>query len=234
MRFYRDFCATLPDEISVWAMLRAAPPLPFIPAEWHGKLILMFAVCAVGDHAAAQAALKPLREYGKPICEAIQPYPYAAWQRVLDPLHVAGARNYWKSHNLHELSDGAIDAIIEGVKHLPSRHSEVLIAQMGGAVSRVPQESTAYPDRAAQFILNIHGRWATLEEDRRGITWTRTLYDTVRPFASGSHYVNFMTGDEAGKAAGAYGPAFQQLRELKQKWDPTNMFRMNQNIHPGS
>lgn len=232
LRFYREFCATLPDEISVWAVLRRAPPLPFLPAEWHGKLILIFAVCALGDHSQAQAALKPLREYGKPIADVIGPTPYATWQRIFDPLLTPGARNYWKSHNFHELSDGAIDAMIEGAKHFPSAHSEIIIAQLGGAVSRIPQEETAYPDRAAKFIMNVHGRWGTMEEDRPGITWARSVFDAVTPFASGGRYVNFMTGDELDRVSGAYGPGYQRLQDLKRKWDPNNMFRLNQNIKP--
>jgi FAD/FMN-containing dehydrogenase len=232
LRNYREFCATAPDDVSVWVVMRKAPPLPFLPDEWHGKEVLVFAVCCAGDIAGGEAVLKPLREFGQPIADVIAPQPFAAWQAAFDPLLTPGARNYWKSHDFDELADGAIDAVIDAVGKLPSPHCEIFIAQMGGATSRVAPDATAYRDRNVNFIMNLHGRWETETEDNTGIAWSRAAFEATRPYATGGVYVNFMTAEESERVPSAYGSSYQRLVELKRKYDPTNLLCMNQNIKP--
>lgn len=232
LRFYRDFCATLPDDITVWAVMRHAPPLPFLPPEWHGKEILVLAACAVGDMAAAEAALKPLRDFGNPIADVIGPHPFVGWQTAFDPLLGPGARNYWKTHDFEELTDDLIDSLMETMKSFAAPDCEVFLGQMGGATSRVSPDATAYRDRGVKFIMNVHGRWDTPAQDATGIAWARGIFNATTPHATGGAYVNFLTEEEGDRVAEAYGTGYQRLVELKRKYDPDNLFCTNQNIKP--
>jgi len=230
---YRKFVASAPEEVTAWIVLRKAPPLPFLPPEVHGKEILVFAVCAIGDTQKAEKAVAPLRALGKPIADVVGPTPFVGWQTALDPLLTPGARNYWKSHDFKKLDDGFIDAVLDAVKHLPTEECEVFLGHLGGAVNRVPANATAYPHRDVDFIMNIHTRWRDAAQDQECIAWARKLFDAATPFATGGVYVNFMPGDETQRVQkGAYGPNYDRLAKLKAKYDPNNLFCMNQNIKP--
>ncbi len=229
--FYRDFCATLPDELSVWAVMRHAPPLPFLPEDFHGQLMLAFATVYAGDPEEGERLLAPLREWGDPVADVIQLNPYAGFQQAFDPLLEPGARNYWKSHNFTELSDGLIDTLIGYVENLPSPESEIFLAQMGGATNRVPADATAYPHRDAEYIMNVHTRWTDAGQDAECVAWARDFFGATEPFATGGVYVNFVSEDE-GRTEAAYGDNYARLAELKQKYDPDNLFRTNQNVAP--
>ena len=230
---YRRFVATAPDEVTAWVVLRKAPPLPFLPPEVHGKEILVFAVCAVGDKAKAEKAVAPLRALGKPIADVIGPSPFAGWQTAFDPLLTPGARNYWKSHDFTKLDDGFIQVLLDAVKTLPTPECEIFLGQLGGAINRVKADATAYPHRDVEFIMNIHTRWRDAAEDAKCIAWTRKVFEAATPFATGGVYVNFMPEDEGQRVPkGAYGPNYERLAKLKAKFDPANLFRMNQNIKP--
>jgi FAD/FMN-containing dehydrogenase len=230
---YRRFVAEAPDEVTAWVVLRKAPPLPFLPAEVHGQEVLVFAVCAVGDVQEAGKALAPLRALGKPIADVIGPTPFAVWQTAFDPLLTPGARNYWKSHDFKTLDDGFIQLVIDAVGRLPGPECEIFIASLGGAINRVPSDATAYPHRDVEFAMNIHTRWRDAAEDQEFIARTRQIFDAAAPFATGGVYVNFMPEDDAERVpGGAYGTNYKRLTKLKAKLDPTNLFRMNQNITP--
>jgi len=162
---YRDFVASAPEELNVWALLRKAPPLPFLPASVHGTEVVVLVPFYVGDAAQGRALMEPLRRFGTPLGEHLGAQPYAQWQKAFDPLLAPGARNYWKSHNLTELRDGALDAIVEFGGKLPSPQCEIFIALIAGAASRVPAEATAYRPRDARFVLNVHGRWEERADD---------------------------------------------------------------------
>jgi hypothetical protein len=213
--------------------MRKAPPLPFLPAEVHGKEILIFALCYAGDPARGRQAVAPIQALGKPIADVVGPSPFVGWQSVFDPLLAPGARNYWKSHDFVELSDGAIQVIVEAVGRLPSPDCEVFIGNLGGAVNRVPAQATAYPHRDVQFVMNVHTRWSDVARDEACIGWARQLFEALKPHATGGVYVNFMPEDETQRVSqGAYGPNYLRLAKLKAKYDPGNLFRMNQNIPP--
>ena len=141
---YRTFVAHAPDELSVWVVLRKAPPLPFLPESAHGTDMIVLAFLYAGDPAVGNALIAPLSGFGTPLGVAVGVQPYAAWQQTFDPLLVPGARNYWKSHNFTELSDGLFDAAIDAARNVPSPHSEIFIASLGGATARPATESTAY------------------------------------------------------------------------------------------
>ncbi len=229
---YRDFVATMPDELSVWMVTRKAPPLPFLPEEVHGKEIVALAVFYAGDPAEGEKLIEPLRSFGTPYGEHVGAQPYAAWQQAFDPLLGPGARNYWKSHNFTELSDGLLDSIIEYAGRLPSPQCEIFIGALGGQTNRVAPDTTAYAHRNIEFVMNVHGRWDRSEDDDRCITWAREFFTKSAPYATGGVYVNFMTEEERDRVGAAYGPNYDRLVELKTKFDPTNLFRLNQNIPP--
>jgi FAD/FMN-containing dehydrogenase len=235
LREYRRLAATAPDELCCWAVMRKAPPLPFLPPEVHGTEVLVLALCHSGDLATGEKATAPFKAIGKPIADVVGPAPYAAWQTAFDPLLTAGERNYWKSHDFVELTDPLIEVLLEAVRHLPTPQCEIFIAGLGGAINRVPVEATAYPHRHVQFVVNVHTRWSHPAEDAACIGWARELHDAAAPFATGGVYVNFMPGDETQRVrSGAYGPNYDRLATLKAKYDPKNLFRMNQNVAPAA
>jgi FAD/FMN-containing dehydrogenase len=229
---YREWAPSLPDEAAVWFVSRQAPPLPFLPPEWHGKEIVAFAVFHAGDVATAEKVLAPVQAFGTPIGAHVGMMPYTAWQQVLDPLLTPGMRNYWKSHNLTALPDGLIDALIEAVRALPSPHTELAFGAMGGQTTRVAKDATAYPHRDTLWAMNVHGRWEKPEEDERAIAWARAFFEKAKPFATGGVYVNFMTAEETGRVRSAYGANYDRLAKVKSTYDPENMFRTNFNITP--
>jgi FAD/FMN-containing dehydrogenase len=230
---YRRFVASAPDEVTAWVVLRKAPPLPFLPAEVHGQEVVVFAVCALGGRAAAERAVAPLRALGTPIADVIGPAPFAGWQTAFDPLLTPGARNYWKSHDFRQLDDGLIDVLLDAAGRLPSPECEIFIAHLGGAVNRVAADATAYPHRDVHFVVNVHTRWRDASADGGAIGWTRGVFDAMAPFATGGVYVNFMPEDETQRIQpGAYGANYARLARIKAPYDPTNLFRLNQNIAP--
>jgi FAD/FMN-containing dehydrogenase len=229
---WRNWIPKMPREMSVWCVIRKAPPLPFLPAQVHGQEVVVLALLHAGRMERGKRAAGTLRRFGKPVGEHVGPMPYTAWQQAFDPLLAPGARNYWKSHNLKELPDGAIDKILEFSGRLPSPHCEILAVALGGKINRVPVDASAYAQRDAEFLMNVHGRWESAAEDEAGISWSRELFRAVAPFASGGVYVNFMTAEEGDRVRAAYGPNFARLAEIKAKYDPTNLFRLNQNIPP--
>jgi FAD/FMN-containing dehydrogenase len=231
---FRRIANEAPDELTTWVVMRKAPPLPFLPTEWHGKEVLIFAACYSGDLKEGEKATKALRALGKPIVDVISPHPFAGWQAAFDPLLTPGARNYWKSHDFTDLPDAAIKVILDAVRTLPSPECEVFIAHVGGAMARVPANATAWPNRDAHFIMNVHTRWRDKAQDGACVAWARQLFESVAPFASGSVYVNFMPDDEKERVEKAYGSNYRRLAEIKRRYDPGNLFRMNQNIQPTS
>jgi FAD/FMN-containing dehydrogenase len=234
LHYYREFTAQAPDELTVWVVMRKAPPLPFLPEEVHGTEVVVLAALYAGDMKDGEKALAPLREFGNPIADVISPHPFTGFQAAFDPLLTPGQRNYWKSHDFLELSDELLDKLIEYVGTLPDPQSEVFIAQMGGATNRVAPDATAYRHRDAQFVMNVHGRWSNAADDERCIAWCRELFDAATPYATGGVYVNFMTEEEEKRVEDAYGASYQRLVDLKDKYDATNLFRMNQNVRPAA
>ena len=231
---YRQAASKAPDELTVWVVLRQAPPLPFLPTEVHGKEILVFAVCYTGDEADGKRELEPLRALGEPIADVIGMQPYAAWQTAFDPLLTPGAYNYWKSHNFVELSDGLLDTLAGHAARLPTAECEIFIGQLGGTTSRVAVDATAYPHRNANFVMNVHTRWREPADERRSIEWARQLFAETAPHATGGVYVNFMPEDEIDRVSSAYGANYARLAALKAKYDPGNLFRLNQNVQPSA
>jgi FAD/FMN-containing dehydrogenase len=231
---FRRIAKEAPDELTTWVVMRKAPPLPFLPAEWHGKEVLIFAVCYSGDMREGEKATRALRSLGQPIVDVISPHPFTGWQAAFDPLLTAGARNYWKSHDFPDLPDASIKVILDAVRSLPSPECEVFLAHVGGAMARIAPDATAWPNRNAHFIMNAHTRWHDKAQDKACVAWARRLFEATAPFATGSVYVNFMPEDENDRVANAYGTNYRRLAEIKRRYDPGNLFRMNQNIRAAS
>ncbi|MBU1160920.1 MAG: FAD-binding oxidoreductase, partial [Proteobacteria bacterium] len=202
---YREFVKSAPEELNIWVILRKAPPLPFLPENVHGKEVVVLAIFYAGDIAEGEKLIDPLRSFGDAYGEHIGAQPYAQWQQAFDPLLTPGARNYWKSHNFKDLSDGALDSIIEFAGKLPSPQCEIFVGLIEGAANRVPSNAMAYGHRDAKFVLNVHGRWDEAAQDETCIAWARAFFKASAPYASAGAYVNFMTGDEGDRVAAAYG-----------------------------
>lgn len=231
---YRRYVTTIPDEMNIWVVMRKAPPLPFLPAEVHGQDVIVLAIFYAGDEQQGQALVEPLRGFGTPYGEHIGMMPYTAWQKAFDPLLTPGARNYWKSHNFSVLSDDALATITDYAGRLPSDPSEIFIGLLGGQISRIAADATAYAQRDAQFVMNVHIRWTDAADDQRCIAWARDFFAASAPYATGGVYINFMTEEETERVKAAYGIGYQRLVHLKQKYDPGNLFRLNQNIKPAA
>jgi FAD/FMN-containing dehydrogenase len=229
---YRSFVASMPEDMTCWLVMRKAPPLPFLPAEWHGREIVVIAFLHAGGVADGERIIEPLRRSGQPIGEHVGPTPYAGFQQAFDPLLAPGARNYWKSHDFTQLTDAVVHQLVASVEKLPTPQCEIFIGQLGGAAARVPADAMAFGRRDAEFVINVHTRWDDRADDARCVEWARGLFNALTPHALGTVYVNFMPDDEQARVPSAFGPNYARLSTLKSKYDPTNLFRMNQNISP--
>ena len=229
---YRQFASAAPEDLNVWAVLRQAPPLPFLPENVHGQEVVVLPIFYAGVVAEGQKLVERLRTFGDVLGEHIGAQPYTQWQKAFDPLLAPGARNYWKSHNFTELSDGAFDAIIEYAGKLPSSQCEIFIGHIAGVANRVAPDATAYMHRDAKFVLNVHGRWDSAAQDASCVEWARAFFNASAPYASAGAYVNFMTEEEGNRVAAAYGSNYDRLVQIKRRYDPENVFHLNQNIKP--
>ena len=234
LQHHREMASKAPDELSAWVVVRLAPPLPFLPEEVHGRPVVVLALVYAGDPEEGESLVAERYEgFGKPYGKHIGVMPYPAWQQGFNALNAPGDRYYWKSHNLAELSDPVIDAVLAAVERLPSPHAEVLIAHLGGAISRVENDRTAYAHRDAEFVVNVHGHWTDPADDEAGLAWTRGLFEEIAPHATGGTYVNFLSDEGSERVQDAYPPAvWSRLVEVKRRYDPDNLFRLNQNIPP--
>jgi FAD/FMN-containing dehydrogenase len=234
LRFYRDFIADAPDELTTIFNLRQAPALPLLPPELHGRPVAMVVVCYAGDLGKGEAVLRPLRTFGSPLLDAIGARPYTALQSMFDPTVPHGWHYYWKSAELPPLSDRAIDTLVEHAARQTSPRSYCITFQLGGKLSRVEEEETAFSQRDAAHNVNINGVWTEDDDEpERHIEWTRRFHAALEPFAYDRVYVNFLGDEGPGRVRSAYGEEkYLRLQALKAKWDPTNFLRHNQNIEP--
>lgn len=232
LRRYRELVDSSPEEVNVWAALRKAPPLPFLPAEFHGTDVVLIVGFYLGDVEEGMKRLKPAGELGTPLASLVMPMRWVDWQKSFDPLLTPGAHNYWKSHNYTTLSDGLLETLVESGKNLPTPMSEIFVANISGAPSRVTQAATAYPHRDASFVINAHIRWDGAEAQRDPcIAWTREFHDAAGKYATGGVYLNFLSEGED-RVRSAYGANYDRLLTLKDRYDPENLFASNINIQP--
>jgi FAD/FMN-containing dehydrogenase len=234
LRFYREFIAAAPDELTTIFELSVAPPLPFLPEEVHGKPVVMVGACYAGSPDEGAEVVRPLKQYGRPIVDLLEPKPYTALQSMFDPLVPHGWHRYWKAVEVPPLTDDAIDTLVEHSSAPTSPRSYTIVFQLGGALARVGEDETAFSQRDAAHNVNINAVWTEEDPDaERHIAWARGFFDAMRPHAGGRVYVNFLGEEGGNRVRQAYGAQnHERLVELKRAYDPTNFFRMNQNISP--
>jgi FAD/FMN-containing dehydrogenase len=230
LRAYRDFVHEAPDELQSYAFCFRAPPIDLFPAELHGQPLLDFVLC----HQDAEAAdvVRPLRELGTPVLDAVGPTPYVKTQAAFDANLPAGQRYLSKAHDLDTLSDGAIDTMVEHVNRMVGPFTAAYFDPLGGAISRVATGATAYAGRASRYGFHIIAGWTDAEEDAAVVGWASGFAAAMAHHANGGVYVNLIADDEVGRVPAAYGRNLPRLRELKRIWDPENLFQSNQNIEP--
>ena len=226
LRFFRDCTASLPDELTVVAGLIHAP-------DGSGSKLAGMVACHCGSLDAGEAAMRPLKGFGSPVLDALAPMPYCQLNGMLDAGYPKGAFNYWKSSFLAQLSNDAIDIIVESFARCPTPMCQMLIEYLHGAATRVGVSDTAFPVRAEGYNFLVLGQWTEPSISDRCIAWTRQTYAAMAPFFATARYVNYLDEDDLGDpVAAAYGPNYRRLQQLKAKYDPENFFHMNQNIRP--
>lgn len=223
LRHYRAFIASAPEELTAYAGLLSTPE--GVPAA--GVI-----VCYCGDVAEGQRVLQPLRAFGQPMVDAVQPMPFPAMQKLLDDAFPDGTFNYWKSTFLEELTDTAIDVIVEHANRASSPLSAVVLEFYGGAATRVGQSDTAFAQRRAEYNAGIMAQWTTAAESDLHTAWARETWDALQPFSSGAYLGNFASDEAPQAVRQAFGDNLARLAELKQRYDPTNFFSLNQNVTP--
>jgi FAD/FMN-containing dehydrogenase len=225
LRFYRDFAAAAPDELTIYASSLVLP---------DGFQVLAITPCYCGDNLEEGARLmEPLRKFGPPVADTVAPMPYTALQQMLDAAAPYGIRSYWKSNFLQTLDDNAIDTYVSFARSRTSPHAGFILEHCHGAVQRVAADATAVSLRDHTFNLVILTMWQDAD-DARHIDFTRRFYDAMQPYSAGSVYVNALSADDGGRVREAYGPNYSRLAEIKAKYDPTNLFRLNNNIRPAA
>ena len=232
IRFHREFVKTMPDEMTVWMVIRHAPPLPFLSEETHGKLVVLVPFVFLGDAKKGKELIQPVRDFGETLGDGSAMHTWVGWQSAFDGLVDHGARNYWKSHHIKELSDECIDVVIDYASKMPSAECEVFIPHMEGAPGRVGANETAFSFRSTPFVLNIHTRWREQSDDATCMKWARGFFNETKAFSQGV-YVNFISDEGDNRTKEAYTPkVWDRLVKVKNTWDPGNFFRVNQNIKP--
>ena len=226
LRFYRDFAATAPDEVTVYC--------GFLPGP-HGPVIAV-AAAHCGSLEDGERALAPLKSFGSPAHDAVGPIPYVGQQSLLDDLLPTGVHNYWKADYVDGLSDGVIEATVEAYARVPSPRSIVLFIPVNGAASRIPSDATAFPHRDPSLVaVGIYSLWSDPAEAGANVEWTRETWETLQPYATGGVYVNDLSEDEGeDRVRTAFGSNYDRLAEIKAVYDPDNVFRLNANVRPAS
>jgi FAD/FMN-containing dehydrogenase len=228
---YRAACAAAPDDLTTLVNLTTAPPVPFLPESVHGTPIIGVGGCWSGDPDAGEAATAPFRGLGTVIADIFAPHPYAGWQQALDPLYPRGIHNYFRSVFLRAVDDHVLRVLQESFATLPNPLAEIHLQHLGGAVGRVLAQDTAYALRDQEFIVNVIARTADANGFPEVVEWARDVTAALGPDAN--TYVNFTGESDPALVRASYPPeTLRRLVELKNTYDPTNLFRLNQNIAP--
>jgi FAD/FMN-containing dehydrogenase len=232
IRFYREFIADAPEEFGGFPAFQIAPPLPFIPEERHGETFLAFVACWAGPLEEGETMLKPLHDVAPVVAEHVGPMPYPALNAAFDPLVPPGLQHYWKANFVKELSDDAIEAHLAHGPKVPVVNSTVHIYPINGACHRVAPDATAFAYRDANFATVIAGMWPDPAQNKANITWVRDYYAATAPLSEEGGYVNFMSEDDQSRIKANYRGNYDRLVDVKKKYDPDNLFHLNQNIKP--
>ena len=232
LRFYREFIKDAPEQFGGFPAWQIAPPLPFVPEDRHGEPFLIFVTCWAGPLEEAEAALKPIRDVAPVVAERVGPMPYPAINSAFDALVPPGLQHYWKANFVNELTDDAIAAHLEHGPKVPTVNSTVHIYPINGACHRVAPDATAFAYRDATFATVIAGMWPDPAENDANTAWVRDFYDATAPHSEAGGYINFMADDDQERIKDNYKGNYDRLVDVKRKYDPDNLFHLNQNIRP--
>jgi FAD/FMN-containing dehydrogenase len=233
LELYRALSEHAPPEMTLVALVRPAPPAPWLPKEWHGKPIIALLACHTGVREDAERAVEPIKSFGKPIGDVLVRRPYAQLQTLLDATQPKGRRYYWKSEYLPRIEPALCAKVLEHSARIPSPHAAIVLFQIGGALNLLDEQHSAVGNRQARYVLNIAGAWEHAQDDDTNVEWVRTAWNDMKSFSTGGTYLNFLTQDDGvERTAAALGAALPRLARLKAKWDPANVFRTNRNIKP--
>lgn len=232
LRTYSDFMVTAPEEIQCYPFFLRIPPIDMFPEELHGQLALDFVVFHAGVGPEAESALQPLVEAGDPFLSAVGPQPYTSVLQTFDAGLPAGQRYESRAQDFNAITDGVIETMMEQLPGMVGCFTSAYLSAQGGAIARVDPAATAFPHRDALFSLHIMAGWAESQQDEEVTRWVQQFHDAMRPHATGGVYVNVLGTGEEERVGCAYGANYERLAEMKRKWDPDNLFRMNHNIPP--
>jgi FAD/FMN-containing dehydrogenase len=232
LQFFREFISNAPEEFGGFPAWQIAPPLPFIPEDRHGDVFCAFVACWAGPLEQGENILKPFHDIAPVVAEHVGPMPYPALNAAFDALLPPGLQQYWKANFLTELSDEQIDAQIMWGPKVPTVNSTGHIYPINGAAQRVGSDETAFAYRDANFATVIAGAWPDPADNETNIKWVRNYYEASAAHAEEAGYINFMAGDDQSRIKANYRGNYERLVEVKQKYDPDNLFHLNQNIKP--
>ena len=233
MAFYRQYIAEAPEELGAFFMFQIAPPLPFIPEERHGDTLCGVVTCWSGPESDAAGVLKPLRDAGPVVAEHVGSMPYPALNSAFDALLPPGLQHYWKADFVKELTDEAIPLHVEHGSQVPVVNSTVHVYPIDGAVQQVQPDETAFAYRDVSFACVIAGMWPDPADNEANTKWVRDYWSAIHPYSgTDGGYVNFMGDDDQDRVEANYGGNYERLSKIKAKYDPDNLFHLNQNIQP--
>jgi hypothetical protein len=230
---YQKLVRQAPHELTLIAFMRLAPPAPWLPKEIHGKPIVALLACYSGSLADGDKAVAPIKTFGNPVGDILIHRPYIQLQSLFDSGNPKGRRYYQKSEYLQSIEPALCEKVIANAAIIPSPLSVIMLFQIEGALNRFGEEHSPVGNRSAHFVLNIVGSWDQAVADRQNIEWVRNAWDDMKSFSTGGNYINFQTEDEGyNRIEAALGKKLHRLAQIKAKWDPQNVFRMNRNIKP--
>jgi FAD/FMN-containing dehydrogenase len=231
MSAFREWAPGAPDDITAALNLTTAPPLPVVPEEWHGKKVIALIAVSAGPIDEAESHFRSLRAVAEPVADLLGPMPYTAMQTLIDPLWPKGINAYFKATNLSRIDDELIARLCRQHESAPGGQCEIHVHQMGGAVARVGDGDTAFSERSMAFVLNAVTGWHDPDEAAAHLRWARAVIDAAAEASTGRAYVNFLGDTDSARSS--YGAeTYARLLALKREYDPTNVFRLNQNIDP--
>ncbi len=234
-RFYRDFMTAAPDEVGAALAFITAPPEEFVPEPVRGQPVCGVILCYAGDPDEGEEVLRPLREFGPPGVDMVERMPYVAVQQLIDAPSPKGLQNYWSADFLADLPDEAVDTLVDHATKPVSPFAQMLLIPGGGAIARVDDDATAFGQRNAPWNVHFLSLWADPSDDEVNIAYTRAIATAMKPWTTGQVYLNFIGDEGQDRVEASFGAEkYARLRALKAKWDPTNLFRHNQNIPPAT